>query len=499
MENYNNRFYKVHNIKGGWMRTIISILSVLVVGGIVLAADSTSTAAPAPAAAPAVAPAPAPAPAQPPVVAPAPVAAPAPVPAVTPAPVPEPVQAPAPAPTPEKPAMTTSAAKPACAAPLLTWSGLTMLRLRDELMTNFRTNGHEEESATFSYQIAYKLGLKVRPNDETLLQFELGNDWFATEEAEGFPGNYYTKRNPMTPWFCLAFGQWDPGYMHIQAGIIPVKGTALMDLLGVSLFFNRNYKMAAHLPWGVLTNFSQTGLRLGAPIVKGPFSIGVDAMSAIIEQRPVYAMGIDSIKVNMSAVEFELDIPITVAGVSVTPQAFIIPARSFSKATGKSDIEFGSGFDFGCKVSDGMVCRAGFGYARNSNRETHSRTNTVYNIYSDPILGKPDTVNKMVDSAAFDRWGTNLNVGTTITLGPGKLDFDFNLSSQQNAYDTTVSDWYPFFDIKYGWALSKNFIVMPRVRLFFSELKSAVLVNGTYYHYNNMLKTRPELILMGTF
>jgi hypothetical protein len=96
----------------------------------------------------------------------------------------------------------------------------------------------------------------------------------------------------------------------------------------------------------------------------------------------------------------------------------------------------------------------------------------------------------MKDSVEFDRWGTNLNVGTTLMLGPGKLDFDFNLSNQQDAYNKNVDDWYPFFDIKYGWMLSKNFIVMPRVRLFFTEPKTT---------YNNELKTRPELIFSGTF
>jgi hypothetical protein len=462
------------------MRTIFSLLSVLIIGGIVLAADSTSTATSSPAAAPAVTPAPAPVP------------APAVAPASAPAPEPAPVATPAPAPEPEKAACSPAkcAAMKAAAPPLMTWSGLAMLRLRDEIMTNYLKTGHLQETAAFSYQVAYRLGVKVKPSDQTLLQFDIGNDWYATEEASGFPGNYWTKRNPNTPWFNLAYAQWDPGFMHIQAGIIPVKGTALMDLLGVSLFFNRDYKMAAHIPWGVVTNFSQTGLRLGAPIVKGPFTIGIDAMSAIIEQRPVYSVVLDSLRINASAVEFELEVPMSVAGFTATPQAFVIPNRSFCKAVGKGDIEFGAGFDLGYKANDGVVFRAGFGYARNSNRNSVSRTNTIYDIYVDPIVAKSDTINRMIDSVLFDKWGTNLNVGTTVKLGPGKFDFDFNLSNQQNAYNKNTDDWYPFFDIKYGWALSKNFVVMPRVRLFFQEPKMV---------YNNALKTRPELIFVGMF
>jgi hypothetical protein len=62
-------------------------------------------------------------------------------------------------------------------------------------------------------------------------------------------------------------------------------------------------------------------------------------------------------------------------------------------------------------------------------------------------------------------------------------------------YNTNIDDWYPFFDIKYGLALNKNFILMPRIRLFFTEPKAAV--GGV--KYNNMLNSRPELIFTGVF
>ncbi len=371
-----------------------------------------------------------------------------------------------------------------------------MLRLRDEIITNYETSGKEEEKATFSYQIAYRLGVKVKPNDQVLLQFDIGNDWYATEEVEGLPGNYWTKRNPMTPWFSLAYAQWDPGFMHIQAGIIPVAGTPLMDLLGVSIFFGRDYHNAAHIPWGVVTNFSQTGLRLGAPILKGPVTFGVDAMSAVIEMRQIDA-GLDTMQTNPIAMEFELEAPLTVSGFSLNPQAFIIPNRSYNLKSGGSDIEFGAGFNLGYKLNDGVAFRAGFGYARNSNRNSYKNPdgsyNAFYDSYGDPfsVVNAPtDIVNNVVDSVEFDRWGTNLNVGTTVMLGPGKLDFDFNLSNEQDMYNSKVDNWYPFFDIKYGWALNKNFIIMPRVRLFFTEPKTG---------YENECKTRPELIFTGVF
>jgi hypothetical protein len=430
------------------MRTTLFLLSIIVACGMVSAQDTTATSAPAPGRA----------------IVPAPEATPAPAPAA------EPVVAPAPAP------IVALAPVVAPAAPILAWSGLAMLRLREEMLFNKLNKlqtGKKEESATFSYQIAYKVGLKANPSKNVLLQFELGNDWYATEEALGIPGNYYTKRDPMTPWFCLAYAQWDPGYMHIQAGIIPVRGTPLMDLLGVSLFFDRSYKMAAHLPWGVVTNFSQTGLRLGAPIVKGPITVGVDAMSAIIQQRYI-KVGLDTLKLNPAAVEFELEAPITADALTVTPQVFIIPNRSYYKGTGKSDMEMGVGLDGGYKVSDDLKFRAGFGYAQNSNKKSFSANNI------------PDTIE-------FDRSGINANVGSTIKLGPGKLDVDFNVSTEKNKLDTNVNDLYGFADLKYGWALEKNFILMPRIRFFYTKPKADATA------YSSKLTARPELIFAGSF
>jgi hypothetical protein len=359
-----------------------------------------------------------------------------------------------------------------------------MFRLREEILRNTKVSGQVEKSATFSNQIAYKLGAKIKVNEQVTMGFEIGNDWYATEEYKGIPGNYYTKRNPMTPWFDLAYAQWDPGYLHITAGIIPVKGTALMDLLGASLLFDRSYQRAAHIPWGVVTNFSQTGLRIGAPIVKGPVSLGVDVMTAVIEQRPS-ATGIDETEMNHSAVEFLLEAPLSVGGLSATPQVFCIPNRTYNTATEESDMEFGAGIDLGYKLSDAVSLRGGFGYAHNSNENAY--------VAGDSVLKDPFDAGKgKKPGRPFDARGVNITLGTSIKAGPGKFDLDFNLSTDANAEDSTVNAVYPFGDLKYGWALNKNFIVMPRLR-FFVGLPSASPT------YATKLTTRPELIFVGSF
>jgi len=360
---------------------------------------------------------------------------------------------------------------------------MAQLRLREEIVSNRDVAGNDIRSATFQYPLGYKLGVKVKPNDQTLLQFELGNDWYSTDIATGIPGNYIKARDPMTPWFSLAFAQWDPGYLHIQAGIIPVRGTPLMDLLGVSILYDKKYIAAAHIPWGVVTNLSQTGLRIGAPILKDDIKLGVDLMSAIIEQRSV-AAGVNAWNFNADAIEFLGEIPFSYNALTLTPQTFAILDRSFNKANNQGDMEIGFGADLIYKCCEMANVRAGFGYAQNSNDYSYAVGERTLNNPLNPS----DTSTVAVKPS--ERSGLNVNVGTTVKLGPGKLDFDFNYSTDKDKKDSTVDDAYPFFDLKYGWSVNKNFVIKPRIRFFMAYPKTG---------YESKLTTRPELILEGSF
>jgi hypothetical protein len=342
------------------------------------------------------------------------------------------------------------------------WSGMAMLRFREDIKTNFLKSDTVNASAELSQRIAFKIGAEIKPNDETLLQFELGNDWYGTEQVD--PD--YTKRGSLYPWFTLAYVQWNPGYMHVAAGIIPVKGTALMDLLGVSLVYDRSYQQASQCSWGIVTNLSQTGLRIGAPILKDGFKLGVDVMTAVIQQRGV-SLGIDTMKLNAPAWEILLGVPMEFAKIAMTPQAFAIPNRSYNKETQKGDFEFGAGVDFGYNLNDNVQLRAGFAVAQNANSNSAKKNDTL-----------------------FSRLGTNSNIGSTMKVGPGKLDIDLSLSSEYNDKNQNVNDLYPYADFKYGWTINKNFMITPRCRLYF-------VLPEVEYDYK--LNTRPEVIFTGSF
>jgi len=272
--------------------------------------------------------------------------------------------------------------------------------------------------------------------------------------------------------------------MHIAAGVIPVAGNALMDLLGESILNNKSYANTAFIPWGVVTNYSQTGIRIGAPVVNGPVTVGVNAMSAMFEMREP---GLDAgdLTANHPAIEYMLEVPITDGALRATPQGFIIPDRSYDAATLKGDAEIGVGLDLGYKVDQDIALRGSFGYAQNSNTNSYQKGDSVE---ENPLINP----GAMVLDAPFNYRGTNLNLGTTVMIGPGKFDFDFNMSTAVNRDLASSNANFWFYDFKYAIYLSqsKKYSICPRIRFFYEHPQS-----GMEY----LLLTRPELIFTGTF
>jgi hypothetical protein len=453
-----------------------SLVCVAVLFGVVsLFAQATTEPkpAPAPASSPEAAPAPAP----------APEAAPAPAPVVAPAPAPAPVAVAAPAPAPA----------PKCDKPAgiqTTFYGMGMIRLREIVYSNTRIDGKKENATDYQDKLAYKIGVKVKVNEEVSGQFEIGNDWYATETIDAInSGNLVSlsrasqKRDFVTPYFSLAYMKWNPGCLFMDAGIIPVPGSSLLDLIGNGMLWGAGsghaYQMAAHIPWGVITNFSIPGVRLGVPILKDDFKLGINVTSTVLEER---AVKVDTNALNNSStIMIMADVPMSSGSLTVKP-TFIINLNRFYRDSGnlnpafknKTDNEIGIGLEAGYKFSDAACLRLGYGYAHMANKNSKLPTDLI-----------------------IDETGMNGNIGTTIAMGPGKFDFDFNLSSDAN--DNTVIKpadarvLYPFVDVKYGWAVNKNFTIMPRTRLFFTR---AAHIDATYH---TKFYTWPEIMLFGTF
>jgi hypothetical protein len=364
--------------------------------------------------------------------------------------------------------------------PTFTPTGLAQYRLRGELTTNETSNGDQTKLRSYSNRIAYKAGLKAVLNPQVLMQFEIGNDWVSTDEVSGTNYNYLNKRRftkdgtYLYPTFTLAYVQWDPGYMHILAGIIPVKGSYLLDLYAHSIYNNKKYRAsktstmaAGNTPWAVITNGSMQALKLGAPLVKGDWNVGIDLLTSVQFQDTVKAT--KDVSITNDAIAFLLDIPVAYKGLSAKPQFLFIANRNFKRAVNgenERDNEIGLGIDFGYKVNDKISLRTGYGFEFVTNIKTKAAT-------------AKDTV----------QLGQNMGLGVSAKFGPGKFDFDFNYSNDQNTkLDDSISH-FPFFDTKYAFILNKNFSITPRLRLFmaFNADESSIVL------------TRPELIFNGSF
>jgi hypothetical protein len=128
------------------------------------------------------------------------------------------------------------------------------------------------------------------------------------------------------------------------------------------------------------------------------------------------------------------------------------------------------GLEGNYKVNDILSFKFGFGFAA-----------FAQNVTSDSTSIKDTVVRKDV--------GTSSGIGSLIKLGPGKLDIELRLGSQENKEIADNLTIYPFVDLKYGWALNKFFAMTPRVRMFVTKEAND----------NFSIATRPELMFTASF
>ncbi|HEX2959673.1 MAG TPA: hypothetical protein VHO70_22745 [Chitinispirillaceae bacterium] len=342
--------------------------------------------------------------------------------------------------------------------------GLSQFRFRYDITSTSRNNT-TTSTGNYSNRLGYKFGVTIKAGDQTTFQFEIGNDWTNTEEVTGDSGVYKMYR----PYVHLASVNWNPGYMHIMTGIIPIKNTPMLDLIGRSIDrHKKNYAQAGHINWSITTDNSLIGLNAGAPILSDDFKLGIEFTTAVLESRPAKA-SVDDFRTNASAVALMLGVPMSTGGVTINPQFIVTPGRNYSEkndATKNRDPEIGGGLDFLFKLSDNATLNTGIGAAHISNKNSRDSITPEYR-----------------------RTGVNAAAGTAIKLGPGKLNLDFVISFNKDSMKKDSLEIYPFVDLKYGWNVNKYFTIMPRFRGFW------------FIYPDETVKTliRPEIIFTGSF
>jgi hypothetical protein len=371
-------------------------------------------------------------------------------------------------------AMAQETGETAPAEPKVTFFGSAQYRLRWEFKTETDSPSVEQTSTNFLNQIGYRLGAKVKANDEVNLLFEIGNKWSTTESVND------TALIGFTPYWSVAQAEWNNGTLRCAAGLLQLKGSSVMDLFAASVWgvpgmgIPRTYYLSSLSPWSVYTSSGLPGLRLGGQLADGDVKAGIDVTTSIVSERPV-AAAIDSLyKKKNSAILFLVDVPVLLLDFMFAPQIYAIMNRNYrDDATVKemSDMELGFGVDAGYKVNDMISARAGFGYAMLSNQNTRD-TGVAASIFK------------------YDNRGMEISAGATIKAGPGKGDIDFVLSIAEDKEDeATGTITAPYFDLKYALSLNKYFAVTPRLRIF--------MYSDT--HENSFSNFRPELMFTGNF
>lgn len=344
--------------------------------------------------------------------------------------------------------------------------GSVQFRFRYDYLTE-SIESVTSSSGNYSNTIGYKVGLKAAINPQTKFQFEIGNDWGSTEAISIDKGHYLGRRS-LSPYFSLAYMQWDPGYMHIEFGRVPVKGTHLTDILGMSIYKEKkNYKTTSHLPWISTTNGSLDGFRIGAPISKDEFKFGIDLFTSIMTQRNAN-LDKDFLQ-NADGVLIMMELPLSYKRLNLLPQIAAIPYRNYDKVHKEKDHEFMGGVDGSFKINGDVSLR--FGYSAAIFKQ---------NVTSDSTSSN-DIVKKQV--------GMNGGIGSTVKLGAGKLDLDFKIASDDNMEIDNDKEFYPYIDARYSIPFNKYFSMMPRIRMFITSTENDVTT----------IKSRPELIFTGSF
>jgi len=349
--------------------------------------------------------------------------------------------------------------------------GMTQYRLRYDFLSE-KTDGKYISSGNYSNTIGYKVGVKATVNSQVDFQFEIGNDWGSTEEISVDNSNMTNNRANLFPYFSLAFVRWNPGYMHIQAGKIPIKGTSVTDILGISLQRSNNgkkvrYESCSHQNWVTSTNGALDGLRIGAPISKNEFKLNVDLLTTVITQRTA-SLGYDFPK-NADGVMVMLEFPMSFKSLSLLPQFIAIPYRNYDRIAKEKDHELMGGLQGDIKISQSFSLRFGYGFA------------VFYqNVLSDTSSAK---------DVAIKQVGMNGGVGTSLTTGQGKWDLDLKIGSDDDREAQLDKQIFPYIETLYTWALNKHFSIIPRIRIFITTTETE----------KKIVKSRPELIFNGSF
>lgn len=193
----------------------------------------------------------------------------------------------------------------------------------------------------------------------------------------------------------------------------------------------------------------------------------MDLFTTVITQRTA-SLSEDFLK-NADGVMVMLEIPMSYKGLTLLPQFVAIPYRNYDRITREKDHELMGGLQGDIRINQVFSLRFGYGFA----------------VFYQNVLSDSSSIKDV----AVKLLGMNGGVGTSIAVGPGKLDLDLKIGSDDDLETSKDKQIFPYIETLYTWVLNKHFSIRPRLRFFITTTETE----------RTVVKSRPELIFNGSF
>ncbi|MCL2688925.1 MAG: hypothetical protein FWE57_03630 [Chitinispirillia bacterium] len=328
---------------------------------------------------------------------------------------------------------------------------------------------NSQSGAQYFNMFAWRTGVRAKVDDQLSLQFQIGNNWSASESVTY--GNTQRSRTAAPVLVHLAYGTWNPGAFFISAGVIPVNSHGALDLLAHSLHSDyAGYAEASYDGWSTFQNNNLMAFKVGAPVVTGDVKVGAELTTSVILSRGTTYYTSDLSRdadANISSVLLVIDVPISAGDLKVTPQMAMVLNRHYAPGNGDHEMIFGASAAY--KVNPLLSLNLSGAYGMISNENSNGGTATE----------------------EFN--GLLLGVGGSYRAGPGSVMLDYKISTNENKKVDDSDVAYHYIDARYSMKVHSNFTIMPRWRTYITVPNSDA--NNGY----TFMRNRPELILTASF
>jgi hypothetical protein len=373
--------------------------------------------------------------------------------------------------------------------------GAAHYRFRGQFNTRTDEDDESQSIANYTNHLAWRLGVKATVNEQLSLQFQIGNDWGSPENVNYLLNNGIRSRGPayQNLYVHLAYARWNPGYLFIEAGVVPLNSNGTLDLLESSLSRGR-YAETVFDGWSQY-NSSMIGFKIGAPLVKGDIKVSAELFQTVIDNRAqsLPTNLADDPIANPASLLLVLDVPVEAGALKITPEFTSVINRNFNRTTEEGDHEFIGGLSASYKISGDVSVSLNGGYGGFSNE--NSKVGAYDSVGTAQRLGSI-SADDAADIIPYKTSGLFIGAGTSIKAGPGNIQLDVKYNSTENGYDSDTKDetHYDYInaDLRYSLKVNKNFSILPRYRL-----------DTVLYPKNNAndteLRHRFELVFEGSF